>query len=193
MRACTCINIYGSEIKYWHTYLYTCALILCWRLPLFSSLFFFSFFFSLSHSTHYNNCSFVCLNFAISCLIVMITSAVYSLCVCACFFYSSCHFMKFCTIHLCCYCCRRFVCFVVSLLVFLSFLQFSVSFVRRRYVFFLHSLLSLFDGRPKTLFGDSLNFWHKICYQQIISICLERIREMNLLTMEIIQSIYRIH
>lgn len=21
--ACTCINIYGSEIKYWHTYLYT--------------------------------------------------------------------------------------------------------------------------------------------------------------------------
>ena len=102
----------------------------------------FSFFLFLYTHTHYNKRLFVCLNFAISCLIVMITSAVYSLCVRVIFF-SSCHFTKFCPIHSCCYCCRRFICFVVLCLLvyFFSSLLFSVSFVKRRYVFF-HSLLS---------------------------------------------------
>lgn len=82
----------------------------------------------------------------------MITNAVYSLCVCACFFSSSCHFMKFCSIHLCRYCCRRFVCFVVlSLFVFLFFLALLCFICQKTLCFFFHSLLLLFDEPPKTL------------------------------------------
>lgn len=145
-----------------HISIRTCVLILRWRLPLFPSVFssILSFFLSL-YTTMIIAHSFVCLNFAISCLIVML---VHSLCVCMRAFFTSNHFMKFCSIHLYCYCCRRFVYFVISsLLVFFLAILCSMSSCELKNAMLF--IIVIVWWIHQKLYGDSMNFWHKTCFQ----------------------------